>query len=267
MEHLGLYPVDTLKTHMQASGSHISLSKTARILYKEEGFLRFWHGANVVASGCIPAHAAQFSVYEFLKAKLDCNHERYEFFNTMFIGACSTLAHDFFIAPSDVIKQRLQLCQNLSTSQALKNMMQNEGISGLWRSYPVTVVLNIPFTAVVVCANENFKTLFKPWERQNPHLWYFICAGIAGGIAGMITNPLDVVKTRLQTQEITPSCSRLVKLWKRELDLINQTENMGKKQAEEAINVAKKGTAEEPPKLSKASCNFEVKKVHYSNMF
>jgi solute carrier family 25 iron transporter 28/37 len=89
--------------------------RTARILYKEEGILRFWKGANVVASGCVPAHAAQFSVYEILKKKLDCNHEQYEFINTMIIGACSTFAHDIFIAPSDVIKQRLQLCKNLNT--------------------------------------------------------------------------------------------------------------------------------------------------------
>ena len=57
--------------------------------------------------------------------------------------------------------------------------------------------MNVPFQAVVVCVNENLKTYFKPWEKHNPHLWYFLCAGIAGGIAGIVTNPVDVVKTRL----------------------------------------------------------------------
>lgn len=71
MEHLVLYPVDTVKTHLQAMGTNrISTIRTAQILYREEGITRFWKGANVIASGCIPAHASQFVIYERLKQYL-----------------------------------------------------------------------------------------------------------------------------------------------------------------------------------------------------
>lgn len=45
MEHVGMFPLDTVKTHLQASGRNLTFMRTAKILYKEEGFLRFWKGA------------------------------------------------------------------------------------------------------------------------------------------------------------------------------------------------------------------------------
>jgi hypothetical protein len=58
--------------------------------------LRFWKGANVVASGCIPAHSAQFAIYEFLKEQFQFKNENIEMAKTLAIGASSTVAHDLF---------------------------------------------------------------------------------------------------------------------------------------------------------------------------
>ena len=87
----------------------------------------------------------------------------------------------------------------MTARECVSNILTEEGIFGLYRSYPLTVLMNIPYATIVVCVNENLKTFVKPWNKSNPHFWYFLCAGTAGGIAGLMTNPLDVVKTRLQT--------------------------------------------------------------------
>jgi solute carrier family 25 iron transporter 28/37 len=96
-----------------------------------------------------------------------------------------------------VIKQRLQLRPELSAIQCVKSIIKEEGIRALYRSYPVTVLMNIPFATTVVCVNENLKTWSQPWNRSHPYLWYFFCAGTAGALAAIVTNPLDVIKTRL----------------------------------------------------------------------
>jgi hypothetical protein len=40
-------------------------------------------------------------MYEFLKRVFKVKNEKYEFLTTALIGASTTTAHDFFIAPSD----------------------------------------------------------------------------------------------------------------------------------------------------------------------
>ncbi|KEP60859.1 UNVERIFIED_CONTAM: carrier superfamily protein [Hammondia hammondi] len=124
---------------------------------------------------------------------------------SLICGGVATLTHDVILTPMDVIKQRLQLGCYKSPLDCLRTVLQDEGGMALCRSLPATVLLNVPFGATLVCVNEWMKqALLPPFEgsdrRSHLHL-YFFCAAVSGGVAGFISNPLDVIKTRLQTQD------------------------------------------------------------------
>merc|ERR1719399_1520565 len=68
--------------------------------------------------------------------------------------------------------------------------------------------MNMPFGSVLVASNETFKDMLgltgqvRQEEAGRVLPWYFLSAGLSGVIASAVTQPLDVVKTRLQTQDV-----------------------------------------------------------------
>ena len=109
-----MYPVDTIKTHMQASRQKFRFFRTAASLYKSDGVMRFFRGANVIASGCIPAHALYFSSYELAMQTFQLDDGELHWLADAGVGVIATLFHDLFLAPSDLIKQRMQLDKSLT---------------------------------------------------------------------------------------------------------------------------------------------------------
>jgi len=204
-EHVAMLPFDTVKTHMQVFDGKYTAVQTAKRLYQSEGLSKFWRGASVLASGCIPAHALYFSVYEFSKLKFlpklhDQNDTIYPYAYAL-TGILATSIHDMVLAPFDMLKQRTQLAPRGLTSfhDLFAYVVKNEGLLSLYRGYPITLMMNVPSAAAIVSVNETLKVLYRPKDGHNVFS-YFACAGLAGSIAAMITIPLDNIKTRLQTQ-------------------------------------------------------------------
>lgn len=62
--------------------------------------------------------------------------------------------------------------------------------------------MNVPFTACYFAAYESAKKALGSSEEEEGLLVELVAGGIAGGGAAAITNPLDVVKTRLQLEGV-----------------------------------------------------------------
>jgi hypothetical protein len=119
--------------------------------------------------------------------------------------------------PSEVLKTRLQLQGRYnnpffhsgynykSTWDAAKTIARIEGVGALYSGYQATIVRDLPFSALQFAFYEQERKFAQRWTgRQDIGLGLEILTAVsAGGLAGVMTCPLDVVKTRTQTQ-ITP---------------------------------------------------------------
>ncbi|PUZ56497.1 hypothetical protein GQ55_5G313900 [Panicum hallii var. hallii] len=123
------------------------------------------------------------------------------------------------LCPLDVVKTRLQvygLPSNLSSGappagrviiSGFQQILKNEGLPGLYRGLSPTIVALFPTWAVTFSVYNHVKGLLHSEDGNNSELSVQAnvlaasCAGIATATA---TNPLWVVKTRLQTQGTRP---------------------------------------------------------------
>jgi len=211
VEHVLLLPLDNIKTHMQVFKRKIGILETAKYIKKIDGIKKFWNGASIIASGCMPAHAAYFSVYELSKRKLLTNvKQSWHPYIYGFTGLLATLVHDCILTPIDMLKQRSQVApSHMRFGRLVKYIIKQEGALSLYRSFPITLFMNLPTAIILVGTNENLKVLFDPKGGHTYFSW-FLCAGLAGGISSTLTIPMDVIKTKLQTQNcfgINENCS------------------------------------------------------------
>jgi solute carrier family 25 iron transporter 28/37 len=82
---------------------------------------------------------------------------------------------------------------------AAKTILRTEGIGAFYISYPTTLTMTVPFTAVQFSTYEFLKDTLNPSGSYSP-LTHVTAGGLAGGIAAAVTTPLDVAKTLLQTR-------------------------------------------------------------------
>lgn len=112
------------------------------------------------------------------------------------------------MTPFDVVKQRMQLGYYKNVMHCIRTVLKTEGLPALYMSFPTTLMMNIPFGAVMMAVNESMKKALNP-DGQFSTAVSMASGSLAGAIAAATTNPLDVIKTRLQTQNLehcTKSC-------------------------------------------------------------
>ncbi|KAF8968888.1 hypothetical protein BGZ46_010768 [Entomortierella lignicola] len=223
-----MHSVDTVKTRLQGqpatnSPKYLNMFHAYGTILREEGVFRgLYGGIGPAMAGSLPGTTLYFGTYEFTKRTLTS------------AGCPDTLAHlaggslgdfiaSFVYVPSEVLKTRMQLQGRYNNPSfisgynyknnrhALKMIVKHDGAGALYQGYRATLLRDVPFSALQFAFYEKFKVEAKRWEaRPDGQMSLPVetaCGAVAGGLAGFLTTPLDVMKTLLQTQIKKPSAT------------------------------------------------------------
>ncbi|CAL8095486.1 unnamed protein product [Calicophoron daubneyi] len=207
MEHVLMYPVDSVKTRMQCLRSlhgprYKNVVHGLMQLIRTEGFRSSLRGIGAVIGGAGPAHAAYFGCYEQTKSVISKTPLGPTPVTPMIGGMCATVLHDAVMTPTDAVKQRLQLYNSPyhNTLDCLRRVCATEGLGTLYRAYFTQLTMNLPFGAIYFASYELTQDMINPKRKYRP--WTHLAAGgLAGSLAAAFTTPLDVCKTMLNTQD------------------------------------------------------------------
>ncbi|GLI79137.1 hypothetical protein PoHVEF18_007464 [Penicillium ochrochloron] len=220
-----MHSLDTVKTRLQGDPNfpprYTSMTSSYATIYRQEGFFRgLYGGVTPAALGSFPGTVVFFGCYEYTKrAMIDAGINQ----NIAYLssGFLADLAASIVYVPSEVLKTRLQLQGRYNNphfnsgynyrglTDAFRTIIHQEGFSALYHGYKATIYRDLPFSALQFAFYEQEQNLAKQWvgQRDIGLSLEILTAATAGGMAGVITCPLDVVKTRIQTQQNPPSNS------------------------------------------------------------
>eukprot|EP00566_Odontella_aurita_P010076 CAMPEP_0113574384 /NCGR_PEP_ID=MMETSP0015_2-20120614/27120_1 /TAXON_ID=2838 /ORGANISM="Odontella" /LENGTH=426 /DNA_ID=CAMNT_0000477521 /DNA_START=76 /DNA_END=1356 /DNA_ORIENTATION=- /assembly_acc=CAM_ASM_000160 len=211
-----LHPIDCVKT-LQQSGSGASLGFVAagRKIFADQGVGGFYSGLGTYIAADGGAGAVKFATYEVIK-KWVSDRVPEEYVGAALFGcaAAAYMASSVVLIPGELIKQRMQMGQASGFTSAVSSIWKNDGITGFFAGYQGVWLRDIPYTALELGIYDNIKTAFLKYRKNKAaaegggdgaaaeisQADEIIAGGIAGGITGYLTNPLDLIKTKLMVE-------------------------------------------------------------------
>jgi solute carrier family 25 S-adenosylmethionine transporter 26 len=195
-----LYPIDTIKTRLQATKGAINFSGKIKAL---KGSSSLYSGVLGNLLGVIPASALFFSVYEPVKEKLQEPSVGVPQWCAQFgAAAAAAVSASFIRVPTEVIKSRMQMGQFKSALVALQTVVAQEGVTGIYAGYKSFLLRDIIFDVVEFVSYEQIRDFYlKKQGRERVTAYEGSAIGAcAGALTASITTPFDVIKTRMMLQ-------------------------------------------------------------------
>jgi len=197
-----VYPMDTIKARLM-NGQGTSIIGTLRNIVSTQGPTALYRGLPAQLVGIMPEKALKLTLYNTLRQmQMDPKTQKVAYSAEALAGLGTACVQVAITQPYELVKLR----QQTVAGQSLGDTMRELGLRGLTRGTTATLLRDIPFNALYFSSYAALKdvvhAVYDPPDAPLISPQGLMVAGLGAGLlAGGLTTPADVIKTRMQADK------------------------------------------------------------------
>lgn len=202
-------PLDVIRTRIQADsarGQFIGVADTVKSIVKAHGVRALWQGTQPTVVRLGIGAGLHFFFLETLKPMFESTstHELGAM-GALLTGGLSRAMAAVVSCPITVVKTRMEFIDQragmtqpyTNTLHALQTIARTEGIRGLYKGLGPTILSNTPFSGLYYLFYTRLQNQLRMTDM--PGVAVNLCSSTVAAVAAtLITQPADVVRTRMQ---------------------------------------------------------------------
>ena len=202
-EIITTYPLDTIKTNLQIyPNKYKNLFDCGKTIIRNNGFRPLFNGMTASLIQVGGKAGIRFTIYDYIKTKLNTNKNSNlnNLISGMIAGSIESI---LWTAPTERIKILQQKNPNkiISTTSVIKTLVQKIGIIGLYQGTLPTILKQSSSVGVRFWLYAYLKDSLHKENANISITKTLIIGSISGSLSAAINQPLDVIKSMIQSNE------------------------------------------------------------------
>lgn len=171
-------------------------------IVQQEHVRGLWKGMTPSIARCVPGVGLYFSSLHWLKTKFSIDDKNLSALQSVTLGAVARSMSGALLIPITVVKTRFEsgVYSYSGVVDALRQIYKIEGCRGLSAGLLPTLFRDAPFSGLYLMFYTRAKNALPQELFQSQYVApvNFTCGITAGILASVVTQPADVIKTKMQ---------------------------------------------------------------------
>jgi len=192
-------PLDMIKVRMQTAAEKKGVVNTGLDIIRREGGFSFWRGTGPSIARGFFFGGARLGLYTPLKQLISAKDGAPTFTEKILAGSISGGLAAAATSPIELLKTQLQSRKDKAGSvDIMRDIVKKDGVRGLWKGCVPGLLRSSLLTASQCAVYDESKRAIVRYTGADDGVKLHVMASLLSGlVTTTITNPLDVIKTRM----------------------------------------------------------------------